>query len=138
MTESWKMLGESIRACRKARDWTQRDLARHARVSESTISSLERATRKHDHRRVTVEPVLRVLGMPLEDYEELLDGNPDAEVPDQAIGNATLLSSMAALQKRLDQLGVILEQRLGSVVDIIHNSDSDIDITIEIKRNPRQ
>lgn len=138
MAGNWKALGNAIRARREARGWTQPELAKFANVSESTVRNIERATGKHRHRRGTVEPILRALRMPPEDYDDLLGSSLEAEVAEQHVDNATLLSSMAALQERLDQLGVILEQRLGGVVDIIHNSDSDVDITIEIKHHPRQ
>ena len=137
MPENWKALGNAVRASRKARGLSQAALAKLADVHENTVRNIERAAGKYEHRRGTVKQILRALEIPPEHLEEILGRGPDDEVAVQVVDNATLLSRMAALQQRLDQIWVILEQRLGSAVDIIHNSNSDVDVTIEIKHERR-
>lgn len=63
MPEVQAQLGKAVRAARKARGWSQEELAAAADVDRTYISGLERGTRNPAIS--TVERIARALGVPL-------------------------------------------------------------------------
>ena len=133
MSEDWAAVGEAVSQRMRERGVSQQQLAKRSGVSQATIRLIQHHPGDHRHNRRTLDAVSKALEWPPDYLDNVLNGRPQQETADHVTGDATLQSQLSALEQLLRKISVVLEQRLGSVVDIIYNSDSEVDITIEIK-----
>jgi len=117
----------------REREISQQQLAKRSGVSPATIRLIQRHPGDHRHAARTLEAVSRALDWPPGYLDTVLTGRPQQETAEQVTGGVTLQSQLSALEQLLRKISVVLEQRLGQVVDVIYNSNSEVDITIEIK-----
>ncbi len=133
MSEDWAAVGEAVSRRMREREISQQQLAKRSGVSPATIRLIQRHPGDHRHAARTLEAVSRALDWPPGYLDTVLTGRPQQETAEQVTGGVTLQSQLSALEQLLRKISVVLEQRLGQVVDVIYNSDSEVDITIEIK-----
>jgi transcriptional regulator with XRE-family HTH domain len=134
VSEDWLAVGDAVSSRMRERGITQKQLAERSKVSPATIRQIQHhnGSRKHGPR--TLEALSDALGWPSQYLDNVLNGRGQQETADEM----ALLSRLSALEQQLSKISAILEQRLGDVVDVIYHSDSDVDITIEIKHGPRE
>ncbi len=133
MSEDWAAVGEAVSRRMREREISQQQLAKRSGVSPATIRLIQRHPGDHRHAARTLEAVSRALDWPPGYLDTVLTGRPQQETAEQVTGGVTLQSQLSALEQLLRKISVVLEQRLGQVVDVIYNSNSEVDITIEIK-----
>lgn len=129
MSEDWVALGDAITKRMRERKITQKKLAELSKVSTATIRHIQRHTGHHRPSARTLEALSEALDWPPSHLDNVLNGRGLADETDQL----TLQDRLSSLEEQLRKLTVILEQRFGDVVDIIYNSGSGVDVTIEIK-----
>ena len=139
MSEDWAAVGEAVSQRMREREISQQQLAKRSGVSPATIRLIQHHPGDHRHSPRTLEAVSRALDWPPDYLDNVLNGRSQQETAEQVADDVTLQSQISALEQLLRKISVVLEQRLGPVVDVIYNSDSEVDITIEIKhaRNDR-
>lgn len=111
---------------------TQKELGRRSKVSTATIRQIENRTGNHRHSPRTLEAISEALGWPPQYLSNVLDGRPQPEAADQVTDAATLESLLEGVKELLHKVSLV-EQRLGNVVDVIYDSDSELDVSIQIK-----
>jgi transcriptional regulator with XRE-family HTH domain len=57
-------MGQRVKRLREAREWSQPDLAKRARVSQAYIAELERGTKRNPSVRIAVR-LAKALGVPV-------------------------------------------------------------------------
>ena len=57
-------MGQRVKRLREAREWSQPDLAKRAKVSQAYIAELERGTKRNPSLRITVR-LAKALGVPV-------------------------------------------------------------------------
>ena len=132
MSEDWVAVGEAITERMRERKMTQKELAERSKVSTATIRQIQNRTGGHRHNTRTLEAICEALGWPPQYLVNVLNGRPHQEAVEQVTDEATLQSLLEAVKQLLHKINV-LEQRLGSVVEVIYNSDSEVDVSIEIR-----
>ena len=139
MSENWAAVGEAVSRRMDERGILPRQLVKRARVAPATLQLIRHHPGSHRHSPRTLEAISIALDWPPDYLDNVLYGRPQPGEPEQVAGDASLQSRVSALEQLLHKIGVILEQRLGDVVDVIYRSDSEVDITIEIRhaRNDR-
>jgi len=133
VSEDWVAVGEAVSQRMRERGISQKHLAKRSGVSQATIRLIQRHPGDHRHAPRTLEAISRALDWPPDYLDKILNGRPQQETVEQVTDDATLQSRLGALEQLLRKISVVLEQRLGPVVDVIYNSNSEVDITIEIK-----
>jgi len=133
VSEDWLAVGDAVSKRMRERGMTQKQLAERSKVSPATIRQIQHHKGSHRHSPRTLEALSDGLDWPAPYLDNLLNGHAQQEIR----ADVTLQSRVSALEELLGKISVILEQRLGDVVDVIYNSDSEVDITIEIKHGPR-
>jgi transcriptional regulator with XRE-family HTH domain len=133
VSENWVAVGDAVNERLGERKVTQKRLAERSKVSSATIRQIQHHGGRHRHTPRTLEALSTALDWPPNHLDNVLNGRLQQETVEQAAGDATLQFRLGALEQLLRKIGVVLEQRLGSVVDVIYNSNSEVDITIEIK-----
>jgi transcriptional regulator with XRE-family HTH domain len=128
---SWTAVGNAITERLAELAMQQKDLATKSGVSVAAIREIQRGTERRRHPRVLRE-ISEALGWPANRLEDVLHGRQADEQPRKA---EALTSESAAF---LAKLAFVLEHRLGQVVEVIYTSDSDVDITIEIRHSPSE
>jgi transcriptional regulator with XRE-family HTH domain len=131
VSEDWAAVGGTLDGRMRELKMPQKKLAERSKVSPATIRQIQHNTGRHRHGARTLEALSEALGWPPQYLDNVLHGRPQQEESESA--EATLKSRLDSMEQLLRKLGVVLEQRLGNVVDVIYNSDSEVDITIMIK-----
>jgi transcriptional regulator with XRE-family HTH domain len=126
VSEDWVALGDAVTKRMRERGMTQKQLAERSEVSPATIRHIQHHTGSHRHSARTLRALSEALDWAPHYLDNVLNGRP---VTDEA----TLQTRLSLLEQQLRKLNDILEHRFGNVVDIIYNSGSEVDITIEIK-----
>jgi transcriptional regulator with XRE-family HTH domain len=132
VSEDRVAVGEAILQRRRELKMTQRELGKRSKVSTATIRQIENRTGSHRHSPRTLEAISEALGWPPEYLSNVLNGRPQREVAEQASDEATLQSLLDGVRQLLHKVNLV-EQRLGNVLDVIYNSDSELDVSIQIK-----
>jgi transcriptional regulator with XRE-family HTH domain len=128
---SWTAVGNAITERLAELAMQQKDLATKSGVSVAAIREIQRGTERRRHPRVLRE-ISVALGWPANRLEDVLQGRQPDEQPPKV---GALTDESAAF---LAKLAFVLEHRLGQVVEVIYTSDSDVDITIEIRHSPSE
>jgi transcriptional regulator with XRE-family HTH domain len=132
VSEDWAAVGEAVAGRMRERTMTQKQLAERSKVSPATIRHIQHNTGHHRHNARTLEALSGALGWPPQYLDDVLHGRPQ-QAAEQVTDEAALRSRLDAMEELLHKISVVIEQRLGNVVDVIYNSGSEVDITIEIK-----
>jgi transcriptional regulator with XRE-family HTH domain len=135
VSEDWEAVSRAVAKRRNELGLTQEDLAERSGLSTSTVGPIERGERKHRPGLRTLEALSTGLGWPPQYLDNVLHGRPRQDTDEPATAEATLQSRIESLEQMLRKINVMLEQRLGSVVDVIYNSDTKVDVTIQIKHS---
>jgi transcriptional regulator with XRE-family HTH domain len=131
---NWTVVGDAITARLDQKSMQQSELADRSGVSVATIREIQGGKERRRAPRV-LRDISLALGWSADYLTALLHGRePEAEAPETHEAQAPDPDASAFLNK----LAVVLEHRIGNVVDVIYNNDSDVDITIEIRHTPRQ
>jgi hypothetical protein len=117
VAEDWVGVAEAITGRMRELELSQRDLAVHANVSVATIREIQRHRIKRRRNPRTLESLSESLGWPRQHLDSVLNGRLPQETAEPAGDDADLRS-------RLEQL----EQRLATVVDVMHRIDAKIDV----------
>jgi len=129
---NWTAVGEAIDDRLAELDMQQKELAARSGVSVATIREIQRGKERRRSPRL-LRDISAVLWPDNNNHlEDMLHGRQP--VP-QSLGTGAPDSEPSAF---LAKLAFILERRIGSVVDVIYNNDSDVDITIEIRHSPHE
>ena len=120
MSEDWVAVAEAITGRMRELKLSQRDLAVHSNVSVATIREIQRHRISRRRNPRTLESLSESLGWPRQHLDAVLNGRLPQD-PAEAAGDDTDLRS------RLEQL----EQRLNTIVDVVHRIDAKIDIIID-------
>jgi transcriptional regulator with XRE-family HTH domain len=134
VSEDWLAVGDAVSSRMRELGMTQKRLAERSKVSPATIRQIQHHNGSQRHGPRTLEALSEALGWPSQYLDNVLNGRGQQEITDQR----ALESRVSALEQRMNKLSVVFEQRLGDVVDVIYNSGSDVDITIQIKHSPRE
>jgi transcriptional regulator with XRE-family HTH domain len=138
MIRDWERLAEAIKAARKARGWTQKDLAATARVGFSTVQRLE-SGKPASRTPASLPHVERALGWAHGSVEDILaggeptpEGTPEGQLElTQVRGTAPTLAAGMPLR-------VIQELTEGEVLDTevldLSRPGSDTRMVVVIKR----
>jgi transcriptional regulator with XRE-family HTH domain len=133
---NWAAVGDAITAQLNEIGMQQKDLAAKSRVSVATIREIQAGKARRRGPRV-LEDISKALGWPADYLPNLLQGKTQDQ--DQKAASETAVRTVESDPSAfLIKLATILEQRIGNVVDVIYNADSDVDITIEIRHSPRE
>jgi transcriptional regulator with XRE-family HTH domain len=127
---NWMAVSEAVRKGRDELGMQQKELAARSGVSAATIREIEDGKERRRNPRV-LRDISVELGWPKNDLEEVLQGR---KRPDELSRETETPQGESAAF--LAKLVFVLENRIGRVVDVIYNTDSDVDITIEIKHSP--
>lgn len=111
MSESRERLGDVIRARREACGWTTRELAKRTSLGESTIRKIENSTSNSVPRVTTLVILSSALGLPPNYLSGILAGTQETDIRAQPVDNAMLLSSVAEVRQRLDELHASVRKR---------------------------
>ncbi|HEY6491721.1 MAG TPA: helix-turn-helix transcriptional regulator [Trebonia sp.] len=132
MPSNWTVVGDAITARLDQKGMQQSELAARSGVSVATIREIQGGKERRRAPRV-LRDISLALGWSADYLTALLHGRePEAEAPETGEAQAPDPSAF------LNKLAFVLEHRIGNVVDVIYNNDSDVDITIEIRHIPRQ
>lgn len=128
MPANWTAVGDAITERLDELDMQQKELAASSKVSEATIREIQRGKKRRRNPRI-LRDISVALGWSANRLLDLLqDGQTDQQSREtEAEG---LVGDPSAF---LAKLAFVLENRVGRVVDVIYNNDSDVDITIEIR-----
>ena len=132
MSEDWVAAGEAITERMRDLGMSQKKLAERSKVSTATIRQIQNRTGGHRHSPRTLVALSEALGWPPQYLSNVLYGRPQQEASEQVTDEETLQSLLEGVRQLLHKINA-LEQRLGNVVDVIYNSDSEVDVSIEIK-----
>ena len=119
MAEDWVAVAEAITGRMRELKLSQRDLAVHSNVSVATIREIQRHRIKRRRNPRTLESLSESLGWPRQHLDAVLNGRLPQDPAEPAGDDGDLRS-------RLDQL----EQRLGTIADVVHRIDAKIDVIV--------
>ena len=122
MSEDWVAVAEAITGRMRELKLSQRDLAVQSNVSVATIREIQRHRISRRRNPRTLESLSETLGWPRQQLNAVLNGRLPQD-PAEAGGD------QGDLRSRLDEL----EQRLNTIVDVVHRIDAKIDIIIDLK-----
>jgi hypothetical protein len=122
VSEDWVAVAEAITGRMRELKVSQRDLAVHSNVSVATIREIQRHRISRRRNPRTLESLSESLGWPRQHLDAVLNGRRPQD-PAEATGDDTDLRS------RLE----LLEQRLDTIVDVVHRIDAKIDIIIDLR-----
>jgi transcriptional regulator with XRE-family HTH domain len=135
---NWTAVGNAITARLDEIGMQQKDLAARSNVSVATIREIQAGKERRRNPRILRDISVR-LGCPANHLEDLLHGRQPDEQPHETQSHETRApADEPAASAFLAKLAFILEHRVGRVVDVIYNNDSDVDITIEIRHSTRE
>ena len=117
MAEDWVAVAEAITGRMRELKLSQRDLAVHSNVSVATIREIQRHRIKRRRNPRTLESLSESLGWPRQHLDAVLNGRLPQDPAEPAGDDGDLRSRLAQL-----------EQRLASVVDVMHRIDAKIDV----------
>jgi transcriptional regulator with XRE-family HTH domain len=122
VSEDWVAVAEAITGRMRELKLSQRDLAVQSNVSVATIREIQRHRISRRRNPRTLESLSETLGWPRQQLDAVLNGHLPRD-PAEAGGD------QGDLRSRLDEL----EQRLNTIVDVVHRIDAKIDIIIDLK-----
>lgn len=130
MPDNWMAVGEEITTRLDEIGMQQQELADRSKVSVATIREIQRGKARRRSSRI-LRDLSAALGWSGNPLEDLLKGRqPDLRSHESEVPGGEPVAFLA-------KLAFVLEQRVGRVVDVIYDNDSDVDITIEIRHSPR-
>jgi transcriptional regulator with XRE-family HTH domain len=121
VADDWVAVAEAITGRMRELELSQRDLAVQSNVSVATIREIQRHRISRRRNPRTLESLSETLGWPRQHLDAVLNGRLPQD-PAEASGDDSDLRS------RLDAL----EQRLNTIVDVVHRIDAKIDIIIDL------
>jgi hypothetical protein len=125
VSDNWEAVSAAVSEGVTELRITYKELAELSGVSHSTILDMV----KHPGKRCPKAPILRALSWELgwspKYLENILNEHPQPEAAARAADDTPL--------QFLRKILVILQQQLGSVIDVMYNDNSRFDVTIEIK-----
>jgi transcriptional regulator with XRE-family HTH domain len=128
---NWAAVGRAITRRLGEQDMQQKELAVESGVSVATIREILRGKKRRRSPRI-LRDISKALGWPDNHLAEVLQGRqPDLQSPETEVPDGEPADFLA-------RLAFVLEHRVGRVVDVIYNSDSDVDITIEIRHSSQE
>jgi len=119
VAEDWVAVAEAITGRMRELKLSQRDLAVHSNVSVATIREIQRHRIKRRRNPRTLESLSESLSWPRQHLDAVLNGRLPQDPAEPAGDDGDLRS-------RLDQL----EQRLGTIADVMHRIDAKIDVIV--------
>jgi transcriptional regulator with XRE-family HTH domain len=122
VAEDWVAVAEAITGRMRELKLSQRDLAVQSNVSVATIREIQRHRISRRRNPRTLESLSETLGWPRQHLDAVLNGRRPQD-PAETSGDESDLRS------RLD----VLEQRLNTIVDVVHRIDAKIDAIIDLK-----
>jgi transcriptional regulator with XRE-family HTH domain len=131
VAEDWAAVGRAVDGRMRELKMRQKKLAERSKVSPATIRQIQHNTGRHRHGARTLDALSEALDWPAQYLDNVLHGRPQPEESGPA--SAALKSRLDSLEQQLHKIRVVLEERLGNVVDVIYNEDQKVDITISIK-----
>jgi hypothetical protein len=132
---NWTAVGDAITARLDEISLQQKDLSTMSGVSVATIREIQGGKDRRRGPRI-LRDISKALDWPDDYLSDLLHGrNPDQRSQETPEPEAS--AAQPDPSAFLNKLAFVLEQRIGQVVDVIYNNDSDVDITIEIRHSPR-
>ncbi|MBV9450115.1 MAG: helix-turn-helix transcriptional regulator [Streptosporangiaceae bacterium] len=121
----------------RERKMKQSQLAKAANVDAQTIRQMVRTPGKHQQNSRTLAALSVALGKQEKYLENVRDGRLQQQTAEDGADEANPLSSlesrMSAQEQIQRRLIIMLDQRLGNVVDVIFDPSSGIDMPSEIK-----
>lgn len=100
-------------------------------MSPATIREILRGKERRRNSKI-LRDISLALGWPGNHLENVLHGRqPGSQSLETEVSDGEPAAFLA-------KLAFVLEHRIGRVVDVIYNSDCDVDITIEIRHSPRE
>lgn len=141
MATYWTRVGAVITEHMDEIGMQQKDLAALSNVSSATIREIQGGKARRRNPRI-LQAISVAFGWPGNYLEDILHGRQPVpqsheereEVPADGREGPSVVEPSAFLAK----LAFVLEHRIGQIVDVIYNNDSDVDITIEIRHSPRE
>lgn len=133
MPDNWRAVGDRITERLDNLGMQQKGLAANSNVSVATIREIQRGKSRHRNPRI-LQDISAALEWPEGYLEEVLHGrqpSPESPEPEPAAPESEPSDFLA-------KLAVVLERRIGRVVDVIYNTDSNVDITIEIRHSSQE
>jgi transcriptional regulator with XRE-family HTH domain len=139
-------VGKAVTDALEDQGMQQRELADRSGVSPAIIREIQNGVPRRRSPR-TWQGISEALGWPSRYLADAIKYGLPAEHPPvvrppavtSAEARVAKLSVPAGDQSTfITKLLFLLEQRFGRVVDVLYNDDSKFDITIEIKRSPRE
>ena len=122
VSEDWVAVAEAITGRMRELKVSQRDLAVQSNVSVATIREIQRHRISRRRNPRTLESLSETLGWPRQHLDAVLNGRLPQEPAEAGRDDGDLRS-------RLDEL----EQRLNTIVDVVHRIDAKIDIILDFK-----
>lgn len=126
--DNWLAVGKAITEDLDRTGIQQKELAEATQISTATLREIQYGVRRRRNPRI-LQNISVELGHPQNYFGDMLRGElahePQDEPPAPADGQEGFL----------ERLLVVLEHRLGPVVDVIYRSDSRVDVTIEIRHS---
>jgi hypothetical protein len=138
VSDNWQAVGEAVRAGEAERGWDHGELGRRADVTESTIRQMVNHPGKRHQNANTLKAISLALRRPPDYLSKILKGDPTAELtpalPDgetaQRVPDAMAVQFLEQFLRNTIEL---VQQHYRGVVDVTYNSDSELDVTIQIK-----
>jgi transcriptional regulator with XRE-family HTH domain len=128
---NWAAVGVAIATRLGQLDMQQKELAALSGVSVATIREIQRGKKRRRNPRI-LRDISVALRWPENHLDDVLQGRrPHPQPRETGVPDGEPAAFLA-------KLAFILEHRIGSVVDVIYNTDSDVDITIEIRHSPHE
>lgn len=131
MPANWTAVGDAIALRLDELDMQQKELAAASKVSAATIREILRGKKRRRNPRI-----LRDISVALDWPGNYLEGVLLSRPPDPQSHETETGVPGGAPSDFLAKLAFVLGHRIGRVVDVIYNEDSDVDITIEIRHSP--
>jgi transcriptional regulator with XRE-family HTH domain len=122
VSEDWVAVAGAITGRMRELKLSQRDLAVQSNVSVATIREIQRHRISRRRNPRTLESLSETLGWPRQQLDAVLNGRLPQDPAEPSADDSDLRS-------RLDAL----EQRLNTIVDVMHRIDAKIDIIIDLR-----
>lgn len=126
MPANWAKVGDAITDRLAELGMQQKVLSARSDVSTAVIREIQRGKARRRHPRV-LQSLSKALSWQENHLQDVLQGRK----PEQQPREAEVLSDEQA--PFLRKLLFILEHRMGEIVDVVYNTDSNVIITIEIR-----
>lgn len=131
MPANWAKVGDAITDRLAELGMQQKVLSARSDVSTAVIREIQRGKERRRHPRV-LQSLSKALGWQANHLQDVLEGRQPEQQPR---GTEALADGLTPFLKKLL---FILEHRMGEIVDVIYHSDSNVNITIEIRHAPSE